>query len=159
MQSGAFFPPTLLTLFEDGQLFERMLLELLAGISTYLVLRRIQLGPWACAAGATAFALNGTFAWLSHAPANPIPFLPLLLLGLEFAYEATVSGRVGGWWLIAVSGALSFYAGFPEVAYLDGLFAACWFAWRVGCARQRRIALARKAAAGLLAGILLSAPL
>jgi hypothetical protein len=160
MQSAALFPPTFLTLLANGQLYEHMLLEIIAGVATYLLLRRIPVNRWASAAAGIAFALNGTFAWFSHAPVNPIPFLPLLLLGIELAYAASAAGRRGGWWLIAVAGALSFYAGFPEVAYIDALLAAVWFGWRCGCLpRERLRALAAKAAAGLIVATLLAAPL
>ena len=40
-QAAALFPPTLLTALSDGQLYEHVVLELIAGISTYLLLRRI----------------------------------------------------------------------------------------------------------------------
>ena len=160
LQSAAFFPPTALTLFSNGQLYERMLLEVLAGISTYLLLRRIPVDRLAATAGGIAFALNGTFGWLSHAPINAVPFLPLLLLGIELAYATATARRPGGWWLIALAGALSFYAGFPEVAYIDSLLAVCWFAWRLGCSpRERRKSLVAKGATGVTVGILLSAPL
>ena len=71
VQSAALFPPTLLTLVSNGQLYEHMLLEILAGIATYLLLRRISIDRWAAAAAGIAFALNGTFAWLWHATVNP----------------------------------------------------------------------------------------
>jgi hypothetical protein len=160
MQSGAFFPPTLLTLLPNGQLYEHVLLEILAGLCAYLLLRRLDLSRWASAAGGIAFALNGTFAWFAHAPVNPVPFLPALLLGVEVAFSATVGGRHGGWWLIAVAGAASFYAGFPEVAYISALFAVCWFAWRCAClSRERLWAFAGKGAFGAVVGVLLTAPL
>ncbi len=160
MQSAALFPPTILTLLANGQLYEHLLLELLAGISTYLLLRRLLVGRTAGTAAGIAFALNGTFSWFAHATVNPVAFLPLLLLGIEAAYAASLDRRRGGWWLIAVAGALSFYAGFPEVAYIDSLMAAGWFAWRFGCLpRDRRRALAGKAAAGAVVGTLLAAPL
>jgi hypothetical protein len=160
MQSAALFPPTLLTLLANGQLYERMLLEILAGVSTYLLLRRISVTPWASAVAAIAFAVNGTFAWFSHAAVNPVAFLPLLLLGIEVAYAASVAGRRGGWWLVAVAGALSVYAGFPEVAYIDALLGICWFTWRCGrLDRERLRAFVGKALAGAIVGTLLSAPL
>lgn len=160
MQSAALFPLTILTLLSNGRVFEHMLLEIVAGLSTYLLLRRISVNRWASAAAAIAFALNGTFAWYSAPLVNPVAFLPLLLLGIELAYDASVAGKRGGWWLLAVAGALSFYAGFPEVAYVDGLFGACWFAWRCGCVDPNRLlAMIRKAAAGVIVGALLAAPL
>lgn len=159
-QSAALFPPTLLTAFSGGQVYERMLLELIAGISTYLLLRRIRITRPAACAGAIAFALNGTFAWFAHAAINPVPFLPMLLLGIERAYTATLTGRRGGWRLIVLAGGLSIYAGFPEVAYLDALMALCWLGWRAGCLEggQRRT-LAAKAALGGVGTALVSAPM
>ncbi len=160
MQSAVFFPPTILTLLANGQLYERILLEFIAGAATLLLLRRLALGRTAATAAGIAFALNGTFAWFAHATINPVPFLPLLLLGVELAYAAARDGRRGGWWLIALAGALSFYGGFPEVAYIDALVAVIWFAWRVGClGPERRMALMRKALSGAAVGALLAAPL
>ena len=159
-QSGALFPPTLFLLIGNGQLYEHVLLELLAGISTYFLLRRISLGRWASGVGGVGFALNGTFAWFAHAPVNPIAFLPLLLLGVEIAFDAGTAARRGGWWLIAVALALSIYAGFPETAYIDGLLAAFWVAWRGGCAgRERLRTFATKVGLGVVGGLLLAAPL
>jgi hypothetical protein len=160
MQSAAFFPPTLLTLFSNGQLYEHMLLEIVAGLATFLLLRRIAVNRWAAAAGGIAFALNGTFAWFAHAPVNPIALLPLLLLGIEYAYTAAVERRRGGWWLISVSIALALYAGFPETAYIDALLGVCWFAWRLASVGKARLAaFAGKAVSGALAGVLLAAPI
>ena len=69
------------------------------------------------------------------------------------------AGRRGGWWLIAVALALSIYAGFPETAYIDGLFAVFWFGWRCGCAgRQWLRAFATKTAIGGIVGVLLATP-
>ena len=161
MQSAAFFPPTLLTLLANGQLYEHMLLEIVAGIATYLLLRRISVGRWAAAAAGIAFALNGTFAWLSHATVNPVAFLPLLLLGVELRLlrvhrappRRLVADRSG-------AGALSFYAGFPEVAYIDALLAVLWLGWRCSSVGRDRLAsLLGKAAAGAACGALLAAPL
>jgi hypothetical protein len=160
MQSAALFPPSLLTLLRNGQLYERMLLEIVAGLATFLLLRRLSVNRWAAVPAAVAFALNGTFAWFSHAAVNPVAFLPLLLLGIETAYAASIARRAGGWWLIAVAGAMSFYAGFPEVAYLDALFAGAWLIWRcVRLDRARVAALGGKVAAGAVVGVLLAAPL
>src|SRR5262249_39195211 len=160
MQSGAFFPPTLLMLVPNGLLYEHVLLEILAGLCTYLLLRRLALGRWASAAGGIAFALNGTFAWLAHAPVNPVPFLPALLLGVELAFSATVAGRRGGWWLLGVAGAASFDAGFPETAFISALLGVGWFAWGCSClSRVRLSAFVGKSACGAVVGVLLSAPL
>jgi hypothetical protein len=160
MQSAALFPPTLLTLLRNGQLYEHLLLELISGLATYLVLRRLDVTRWAASGAGIAFGLNGTFAWFGHAPVNPVAFLPLLVLGVELAYRAASERRAGGWWLVAVAGALSVYAGFPETAYIDAVAGAVWFAWRVGCAAPAaRRSLLAKGALGALVGALLCAPL
>ena len=70
MQSAALFPFTIFTLAANGQLYEHILLELLTGVATYLLLRRLAISRWASTAAAIAFALNGTFAWFAHAPVN-----------------------------------------------------------------------------------------
>ncbi len=159
-QAAALFPPTLLTAFSNGQLYEHILFELIAGTCTYLLLRRLVVTRPAAIAGAIAFALNGKFAWFSDAGVNPLPFLPMLLLGIELAFAAARDGRRGGWWLIGVAGALSVYAGFPEVAYIDVLFAMCWFVWRCGCLERVQLrGFVIKAALGALAGTLLATPM
>ena len=160
MAGAALFPFTIFTAIANGQVYERILLELLTGVATYLLLRRLAISRWASTAAAIAFALNGTFAWFSHAPINTIPFLPLVLLGIETAFSSSMADRSGGWWLIAIAGALSAYAGFPEMAYINALFAALWFAWRCGCAgRQRLRAFATKVALGAIVAVLLAAPI
>lgn len=159
-QSAALFPPTLLTVFSNGQLYEHMLLELIGGICTYLLLRRIRVVRSAALAGAVAFALCGKFAWFSDAGVNPLPFLPMLLLGIELAFEATRAGRRAGWRLIAVAGALTVYAGFPEVAYIDTLMAVFWVGWRCACLPRGQLRpFLAKLALGGVAGMLLAAPM
>jgi hypothetical protein len=159
-QAAALFPLTLLTAFSNGQLYEHILLELIAGVCTYVVLTRISVTRAAAIAGAIAFALNGKFAWFADATVNPLPFLPMLLLGIERAFDASRAGRRGGWRLIALAGALSAYAGFPEVAYIDVLMGVCWAGWRCGCLDRRQLRpFLAKAALGGVAGILLATPM
>ncbi len=158
-QSAALFPPTLLLVMSNGQLYEHIMLEILAGVGTFLLLRQLGAGRWPSVAAGTAFALNGTFAWFAHAPANPVAFLPFLLLGIEFAWSASQRSRRGGWWLIAIALALSLYAGFPEGSYIDGLLAAAWGIWRLlACDADRRRAFLTKLLSGVSAGMLLAAP-
>ncbi len=159
-QAAALFPPTLLTAFSGGQLYEHVLLELIAGICTYRLLRRIRVTRAAAIAGAIAYALNGKFAWFADASVNPLPFLPMLLLGIERAYAATRAGRSGGWRLIALAGALSVYAGFPEVAYINTLMGVGWAGWRCGCLERRQLrSFVAKGALGVAAGTLLAGPM
>ncbi len=160
MQSAALFPPTLLLALPSGQLLFHMLLEAVTGMATYRLLARVGVSRWIAAGGGSAFALNGTYAWFMHAPVNPIAFLPLLLLGAERARVAAEEGRAGSFGLVAVALALSVYAGFPEVAYLDGIFAVVWSALRArGLGRRALLGYARKLVAGVVVGALLAAPL
>jgi hypothetical protein len=158
--AAALFPLTLLTAVANGQLYEHILFEIVAGISTFLVLRRIALGRLASVAGGIAFALNGTFAWFGHPAVNPVAFLPLLILGIERAYSASLSGSLGGWRLLALAGVLSLYAGFPEVTYLNTLFGVLWFAWRCGCLERARMrSFLVKCSSGAVVAVLLCDPL
>lgn len=159
-QAAALFPPTLLTALSNGQLYEHVLLELLAGICTYRLVRHIGLARAAAIAAGVAFALNGKFAWFADATVNPLAFLPMLLLGIERAFDATRARRRGGWRLIALSGALTAYAGFPEVAYVDVLLVVGWVGWRCGClpGGERGRFLVRIGLGGV-AGVLLAAPM
>jgi hypothetical protein len=159
-QAAALFPPTLLLALSNGQLDEHVLLELLAGICTYRLLRRVGVTRAAGIAGGVAFALNGKFAWFGDATVNPLPFLPMLLLGIERAFDASRTSRRGGWRLIALAGALTAYAGFPEVAYADVLLVVVWAGWRCGClpgSDRRRFVV--KLGAGSVVGTLLAAPM
>jgi hypothetical protein len=159
-QAAALFPPTLLTYFSNGQLYEHLLFEILAGVCTYGLLRRVGLIRAAALAGGIAYALNGKFAWFSDAGVNPLAFLPMILWGLERAYAAIVERRGGGWRLIALGVALSIYAGFPEVAFINGLMAIPWLLWRCGCLRGRDIGrLLIKTVLGGVTGLLLAAPM
>ncbi len=159
-QSAALFPPTLLTAFANGQLYEHVLLEAIAGVCTYRLLRRLPVARSAALAGAIAYALNGKFAWFADATVNPLPFLPMLLLGIERAYAAIRDGRAGGWRMIALAGALTVYAGFPEVAYADALMAVVWAGWRCGCLERRQLGpFVAKVVSGGAAGLLLASPM
>jgi hypothetical protein len=160
LQNASLFPFTLLTFFANGQIYEHMLFELLAGWGTFLVLQKVRLSWLASAAGGAAFALNGTFAWFSHAPVNPIFLLPLVILGMERSRDAALGQRRGGFGLLALTGALSFYAGFPEVTLIDTLLALVWAGWRLSsCDPPTRLRFIRKLAAGGTIAALLSAPL
>jgi len=160
MQSAALLPLVLLLALSHGLLYMHVILELVAGLATYSFLRRLKRSEAASAMGGLAFALCGTFAWLANAVVNPIAFLPLLLVGVERAYERARSGRPGGFGLVAVALALSIYAGFPEVAFLDGLFVAGWALLRVWQLRDHSwSALLKKLAAGAFVGVLLAAPI
>lgn len=175
MQSAAFFPLTLLLIAPWGQTVLHICLQVIAGVSAYYLLRQMRLSRMAAFTGGALFEFNGVFAWLANAVVNPIPFLPLLLLGVERALASAqaapyAQGRTwrdvardvaAGWKWIAVALALSLVAGFPEVAYLDGLLAALWALARLVSLRgwitvAPRFAL--KLATGLVVGVAIAAP-
>lgn len=164
MQSAALFPPTLLLLLPHGQMIEQALLQAVAGIGTFLFLRRFGLGVAAALAGGLLFELNGVFAWLRNAIFNPVAFLPWLLYVVESLFVAAAGGRglrgrVPLIALGAVAAALAVYAGFPEVLYLYSLLVLLWAVARAVALPWARVLpfLADLAAVGVLA-LLISAP-
>jgi hypothetical protein len=159
MQSAAFFPPTLLLALPQGQLLFHMVLEATAGLSTWSLLREVGLGPRVATLGGVLFAFNGTLAWFGSAGANPVALLPLMVLGIE-----RISRREGrdpaGWMILAGGLALSIYAGFPEIAYVDCLFVVALFVFRLaGHPAGGRRRFAGRVVLGAGVGALLSAPL
>lgn len=160
MQSAALFPLTLLLYFSNGQLYFHIILEIIAGLSTYFLLRRLSLSRWAALVGGVLFELNGTFAWLGHAPFNPVAFLPLLLLGVEYSYRNARLGVRYGWRWIAIAVALSLYAGFPETAYINAILAVAWIILRSSQLRPPAIwSYLAKIMLGGIVGLLLAAPI
>lgn len=160
MQSAAFFPPVLLELLFSGVFYYHLVLEELAAIATFLLLRRLGLVPLAALIGGVAFGLNGTFAWLGNAVSSPIAFLPCMLLAVEFVRGSSPSGRWLGAAGFAASLALSIYAGFPETTALDALLVGVWVLLRLQGLEIRRAAryLASLVGAGVI-GLLLAAPI
>lgn len=160
MQSAALFPLTWLLFFKNGQLYMHLALQIIAGVSTYVLLRRMRIAQPASVAAALAFQFNGTFAWLANAVINPIAFLPLTLIGVETALERAASGRRGGAFWITIGLAAALYAGFPEMAYLDGLLIVCWTLVRTAAlpSALRMLFLLRICFGGVVA-LLLSAPI
>ena len=91
MQPAALFPPTLLLLLPHGQVIEQTFLQFVAGLGTYLFLRRLGLGTTAALAGGVLFELNGAFALLRNAVFNPVAFLPWLLYVVESLRQSTAT--------------------------------------------------------------------
>ena len=159
MQSMALHPLVVLHRLPQGFLLGQIVMEALAGIATVFFLRRLGIGNAVSLGAGIAYACNGTFAWLSNAAASPVAYLPLLLWGVEIARDASMTVRRGGWALIAVAVAGSLYAGFPETAYINGLFVCIWCLVRLeSLGRPSMYRFAGKLAAGVVAGVLLAAP-
>jgi hypothetical protein len=159
MQAAALFPLTLLFALSSGLLWFHISLEVVAGVSTYFLVRRLGVPQAFATAGGVLFALNGTYAWLGNAVLNPIAFIPMLLLGIEMIYDSAKSRSRRGWYLAPVAVALSLYSGFPEVAYFSGLFCAGWAAVRLfDVPREFRVTAAIRLAVAGFVGLLLALP-
>jgi hypothetical protein len=155
MQPAALFLPFVLLMhFSQGLIFVKVALQAVAGLSTWGLLRALGTCRLAALLGAALFEMNGTFSFVGHAAMYPSAFLPLLLLGLERAAAWRRDARA----VIAAALAASLYAGFPEVAYLNGLLALAWAGRLVWRAPGRRVTLVGEIAAGGAAGLLLAAP-
>ncbi|MBU6515655.1 MAG: hypothetical protein KGQ78_07165 [Acidobacteria bacterium] len=160
MQSAALLPLVMLFVFPAGLLLFHLALQVIAGFSTYFLVRRLGVTSTIATVAGILFALNGTFAWIGNAVVNPIAFLPLTLLGVEIALDSVRENRRAGWALLAVAVALSIYAGFPETTYLDGLLVLGWAITRLfTLARTRRRPGLWRLAWGGGVGLALSLPL
>ncbi|HUX03506.1 MAG TPA: hypothetical protein VMV53_01170 [Acidimicrobiales bacterium] len=160
MQSASFFPLTLLFAFPSGLVWFHVLLEIIAGVSTYFLARRLSIPVIFATAAGVLFALNGTYAWLGNAVLNPVAFLPMLILGIEMIFDSARRHERQGWYVAAIALSLSLYAGFPEVAYLDALFAGGWAILRFfSLPREVRAVAARRSGLAAVVGIVLSLPI
>ena len=159
MQSAALFPLTLLFGLSSGLLWFHVALEVIAGVSTYFLARRLTMPTMVAVAIGAVFALNGTYAWLGNAVLNPVAFLPMLLLGVEMIIESAASPTNRGWYVAALALALSLYAGFPEVAYFDGLFVGLFALVRLSSVTAHlRWRVARRLGTGAVVGVVLALP-
>jgi hypothetical protein len=160
MQSAGLFPLVLLLALPGGLVWFHISLELIAGVATYFLARRLGAPTIISAAGGAIFALNGTYAWIGNSVMNPVAFLPMLVLGIEMIVASAPHRRQYGWYVAALALALSFYAGFPEVAYLDALFAGAWALVRLqSVERGTRIRTLRRLLYAALAGAALALPI
>ena len=160
MQGASLFPLTLLFALSDGLLWFHVCLEIIAGVSTYLLMRRLSVSSVVATGIGVVFALNGTIAWLGNAVLNPVAFLPMLLLGVELIFDGARGGSRRGWYVAAIALALSIYAGFPEVAYLDGVFAFGWAAVRLfDQPRDLRFVVVRRLGLSGIVGTVLALPI
>lgn len=159
LQNGAFFLPfSLLLHFNAGWLMLRLLMQVMAGLFTYALLIQLRLSRLAALLGGVMFGCSSTFIILADAPSKALPFLPLLLLGIE---QGLASRRqfAPGWSLVIIAVAYSFYAGFPETGFLADLFGGLWFAVRLmGCEGAVWPAMIRRFTVAVGIGIALTLP-
>lgn len=157
--ASLFLPFVLLYHFREGFMWVEVLLQILAGICTYAFLRKMRLTELAAVTGGVLYEFNGTFAWHGAPIIGPIAFLPMLLLGVEQLFHRMREGRPGGWWLIPLALAWSIYAGFPETAYINGLFVALWVLFRLpDLERRTRLPFLGKLALSVCVGLACSLP-
>jgi len=159
MQSGALSPLVLLFALPNGLVWFHLALQLIAGVSTYLLCRRFVTSELiACVVG-VLFGLNGTLAWLGNSVENPVAFLPLAMLGVELIIRSA-GKRQWRWGLLAIAVALSLYAGFPEVAYFDTLFVGIYAFFRLSALPRidRKHGIVQLAA-GFIGGLVLALPI
>ncbi len=161
MQNESFFLPFVLLLhFHSGWVLQRLVSQILSGFFTYAFLLELPLAPAAAIFGGLLYALNGAFILTPHAVTGPIFCLPMLMLGVDKVRGATLNSTGPGWSLVTLSLALSVYAGFPELAFFNGLFASGWITLRFfqmpAALRPRFLG---KIMIGGLTGVCLTAPL
>lgn len=161
VQPGSLFLPfVLLYHFRDGGAWVELILQIIAGLSSFALLRKLKLAEIAALAGALLFEFNGTFAWHGAPIITPVAFLPMLLLGVEQLFERIKEGGVGGWLLIPLALAWSIYAGFPETAYIDGLLVSVWVLVRVcDLSRHQQLIFVGKLGFAVFIALLCSFPL
>nr|WP_231888419.1 hypothetical protein [Acetobacter malorum] len=117
-QPAAFFLPFVLLLgFPGGLLLMKIALQIVAGLAMYAFLRALRLDKRAVLLGALLYAFNGTYAWASDGPSQPLAFLPLVLFGIE---RTRTHVGIGGWGWLAVGLGYLLLSGFPETAFLVG---------------------------------------
>jgi len=164
MTGAALFPLSWLQLLPHGQVLELAVLQSLAGLGTFLFLRRLGVDRRSALACGLLFQLNGVFAWLRNAIYNPVAFLPWLFLVIEALYVSAArndSFKLRFRWLGlgAAASALAVYGGFPEEVYLYTFVLLLWASLRFFAltATARWIYLRDLGLASLL-GLLLSLP-
>jgi hypothetical protein len=159
LQPGAFFLPfNLLLLLKEGVLWQRIAIQIIAGLATYALLRELGVSRLAAFLGGALFAVNGVIAWTPGPTAVycSSPFLPCLLWGIERSSKP----RQGAASILAIGLGIawSILAGFPEPAYISGLLALAWGVYRLTSAPARWV-MARRALGGFALGLLVASPL
>lgn len=159
LQPGAFFLPfNLLLWLSKGILWQQILMQIIAGLATYALLRELGLSRLSAWMAGALFSLNGTFAW-APGPAAVYctqAFLPALLLGIELARRQ--QRGAASVLMIGFATAWSILAGFPETAYISSLPVLAWGVYRLSSASDPW-AMSRRAIIGLVLGMLVTAPL
>ncbi|MCH4090016.1 hypothetical protein [Acetobacter sp.] len=159
MQNSAlFFPFILLLHFANGLLYLKIALQIFSGLASYALFREMRLSSLAVFSGSVLMEMCGTYAWFAHGPIMPLPFLPLLLLGVIKCCRDDKKTALSGVLLVSLGIAGSIFAGFPETAYMNGLFALLFAFWGVFCFSGKAWKSVKHIVSGGAIGLLLSAP-
>lgn len=159
MQSSALFLPFILLLyFNNGVLYIKICLQIVTGLFSYALFREMKLSRLSVVSGAVLMEMSGTFAWFAHGPIMPLPFLPLLLWGVLRCCHGSKKEALQGAVLVSLGISGAIFAGFPETAYMNGLFALLFACWAVLCVSQRQIFSVKLIAGGGILGLLVSSP-
>lgn len=167
MQPAAMFLPFVLLLaFQNGIFWLELVLQSFAGLMTFALLRQMGFGRATSIVGALLYEFNGTFqAVPGETILNVIPFLPLLLLGIERARtsgdhsDSRKNPREGRTAIVLIACGIggSILGGFPEAAYIDGLMALLWATFRL-YADADRLRFIRRVAIGGILGLFIAGP-
>lgn len=158
-QPASFSPANILLFFSNGIILRHLLMQYVAGIGTFFFLRQIGLSRMAALVGGLLFAQNGALAGFGGSQPDPGCFLPWVLLGVEYcATSSHAKAAINrGWILLSLALASMLLAGFPETAFICGLFIGIYTLWRlVKC--PNRFMMAVRVFIGLVVGFSLAAP-
>lgn len=157
MQPAAMFLPFVLLLaLQNGMFWLEISLQIFAGVATFCLLRRLGLSRLTALVGGLLYAFSGTFAYVpGETILNVLPFLPVLLHGIEDARDPAHRRRAIVLVALGIGGSL--LAGFPETAYIDGLLALLWAIVRLFQTPRPRLYIVALAIGGI-AGLLLATP-
>ena len=134
---------------------QRVLMQAACGMLGYALGLELGLARLAAFLGGGLYALSPAFLLSPHSAIAPMPFLPMLILGVERAAKGKQ-----GWSVIAAAMAWSITAGFPEVALFNGILTALWSLTRATGLQGRALAAyIGQQALGVALGTALAAPL
>ena len=121
MHGDTFFPLAALQFFMPiykALGYKLVLTVPMAGIFSYLYLRKMKLSLWPSVFGATAYMLSGFLVSLVYGGHDGrmyiTSFLPLLLFAVEWGFQGR---RLVSWWVFAVVFGLMILANHPQFAY------------------------------------------
>lgn len=139
-----FYPPSWLALVMDpvrAVAWHVVFHLALAGLFSFLWLRRIGAAPVPALLGALAVALSSWLTVRVHLPMilATAAWLPGMLYALELLLERVTRRRTAG---LAATVGMTFLAGFPQVAVLCMIGLGVWFLARLNDARDGAIFLA-----------------